>query len=50
MFGMRTNNCRFAALLVAGMAFPTFAERPWVVVNEDNDHYFKNDISLDKEF
>ena len=25
-------------------------ERPWVVVNEDNDHYYKNDISLDREF
>ena len=32
------------------LALSAFADRPWVVINEDNDHYFKNDISLDKEF
>lgn len=36
--------------LAAGFTFTALAERPWLVVNEDNDHYYKNDISLDKEF
>ena len=38
------------AAVSAVLALSAFADRPWVVINEDNDHYFKNDISLDKEF
>ena len=38
------------AALLAGVALSALAERPWLVVNEDNDHYYKNDISLDKQF
>ena len=51
MFGMKTNTIGFAvAALSTGLVLSAFADRPWVVINEDNDHYFKNDISLDKEF
>ena len=47
---MSSNTRQLAVAFAVGIVFSACAERPWVVINEDNDHYFKNDISLDKEF
>ena len=37
------------AFLLAGCLAASIAGKPWFVVNEDNDHFFKCDASLMSE-